>query len=311
MKLPAVVFLMGPTASGKTRLAMWLHQQLSCELISVDSAMVYRGMDIGTAKPTREMLQQAPHHLVDVVAPTGNYSAGCFYAEALALIEDCHRRRRLPVLVGGTGLYFHVLEHGLSRLPTARPAVRLAIGAEAARLGWPAMHERLAQVDAASAERISPNDAQRIQRALEVWQQTGVAMSRLWRRNKPQALKASIIRLVMQPSSRAELHQRVERRFDDMLRRGLTDELQDLRRRYALNETMPSMRLVGYRQVWQYLQGEISQEMMREKAVSATRQLARRQMTWLRAQPSADLWTISDDTPSAAVLDMISQVMRQ
>jgi tRNA dimethylallyltransferase len=250
----------------------------------VDSAQVYRGMDIGTAKPGAAERARVPHHLVDLVDPDQRYSAGQFRADAIRTISAILERNRIPVLVGGTMLYYRSRARGLDELPAANPEVRAAIGAEAARLGWPALHARLREIDPQAALRIMPNDAQRIQRALEVYRIAGEPLSALLGRSKNHALPFALKGACLIPE-RAELHRRIEQRFDDMLRDGLVNELRRLRERFALKADMPSMRAVGYRQVWCLLEGEVDAATMRARAIAATRQLAKRQITWLRSFP--------------------------
>jgi tRNA dimethylallyltransferase len=251
--------------------------------VAVDSAQVYRGMDIGTAKPGAAERARVPHHLLDLVDPDQRYSAGQFRTDALRAVSDILRRGRLPLLVGGTMLYYRALAVGLDELPPADPAVRQAIEADAARRGWPALHAELAKVDPAAAGRIMPNDAQRIQRALEVFRITGKPLSAL-QGGKPGALPFALKSFCLLPE-RAALHRAIEQRFDEMLRAGLVDELRRLRERFPLEADMPSMRTVGYRQAWSLLEGEIDLATMRARAIAATRQLAKRQTTWLRSFP--------------------------
>jgi len=277
---------MGPTASGKTPLALALARALPVEIVSVDSAQVYRGMDIGTAKPSRSERGAVPHHLIDIIDPTEAYSAARFRSDALGLMNEITARGRVPLLVGGTMLYFKALREGLSALPDSDESIRAEIDAEAAERGWPAMHAKLADIDPQTASRLKPNDAQRIQRALEVYRLSGEAMSQLLGRKKGAALPFRLIELALVPSDRAELHRRIEARFDTMLERGLVNELRALRKRYALRPTLPSMRCVGYRQAWQHLEGEIDGGELRNRGIFATRQLAKRQLTWLRATPA-------------------------
>lgn len=274
---------MGPTASGKTGVAVELTRHLPCDIISVDSALVYRDMNIGTAKPDAETLRVAPHHLIDLIPPNESYSAAWFHRDALALITEICAAGRIPLLTGGTMLYFKALSEGLSDLPEADPALRAELDEQAARLGWPALHAELAQLDPATAARLKPTDAQRIQRALEVCRLTGQPMSALLSRAAPPQLPCRIIRISLEPGDRAVLHQRIAARFDAMLAAGLIEEVQSLRRRYPLHLGLPSMRCVGYRQAWQYLDGEFDRPTLREKGIAATRQLAKRQLTWLRA----------------------------
>jgi tRNA dimethylallyltransferase len=285
MKSPAV-FLMGPTASGKTDLAVALVARFPLEVISVDSALVYRAMDIGTAKPDAATLAACPHHLVDVVEPTERYSAGRFRDEVLPLMAAITGRGRIPFLVGGTMLYFKALKDGLDHLPPADPALRAEIEARAARVGWPALHAELAQLDPVAAGRIQPNDSQRIERALEVHSLAGRPLSELQGEAGPN-LPYRLIEMALMPPERALLHQRINARFRAMLEAGLLDEVRQLRARYALSPEMPSMRCVGYRQAWQYLDGEIDLERLYETGAAATRQLAKRQLTWLRSWQGA------------------------
>jgi tRNA dimethylallyltransferase len=282
---------MGPTASGKSALAARLADHLPVEIVSVDSAQVYRGMDVGTAKPSASERAAVPHHLIDIIDPTESYSAAQFRGDAVRLIREIVERGRTPFLVGGTMLYFKALREGLSELPESDDKIRAEIDAEAAERGWPAMHARLAEADPETAARLKPTDAQRIQRALEIHRISGEPMSRQLGRRKTAALPFRLIQLVLAPSDRATLHRRIEERFDAMLERGLVEELVSLRKRYALRTTLPSMRCVGYRQAWQYLEGEIGIKELRDRGVAATRQLAKRQLTWQRAMkglPSFD-----------------------
>lgn len=277
------IFLMGPTASGKTGLAVELAQQFPVELISVDSALVYRDMDIGTAKPDATTLERAPHHLIDIIPPTQAYSAAQLRADALQLMNEVSARGRIPLLVGGTMLYFNALQNGLSDLPQADPVVRARLDEEALQQGWPALHAKLAEVDPATAARLAPTDAQRIQRALEVWEVSGRALSQHFADQSTQAMPYKVLKLGLIPSDRSVLHQRIADRFDQMLAFGLLDEVKSLQFKYAgLHPGLPSMRCVGYRQAWQYLDGEFNESELREKGIAATRQLAKRQLTWLR-----------------------------
>jgi tRNA dimethylallyltransferase len=275
--------LLGPTGSGKSALALRLADRHPVEIVSVDSAQVYRGMDIGTAKPSAAERARVPHHLVDVVDPDERYSAGKFRAEAIRVIGEILQRTKIPLLVGGTMLYYRSLVAGLDELPLADPAIRSAITAEAARHGWAALHAELARVDPHAAQRIGPNDAQRIQRALEVYRVSGKPISAL-QRGEQAPLPFSIKGCALIPE-RAELHRRIAARFDAMLRDGLVEEVRQLRKRYELSADLPSMRAVGYRQTFCFLEGVIDEKTMRDTAIAATRQLAKRQMTWLRAFP--------------------------
>ena len=282
--LDAVIFLMGPTASGKTSLAVELVKHLPLEIISVDSAMVYRGMDIGTAKPTREVLEVAPHRLIDICDPTEAYSAGRFRRDAMAAIEEIRGNNRIPVLVGGTGLYFRSLEQGFSDLPSTDPALRTRLTQMLRERGSPALHADLSRVDPASAGRLHPNDSQRIQRALEVYEMTKTPLSVLIAEGRLGALPYNVIKLVLAPSDRRIIREQARQRFIGMLDNGLVDEVHGFFKREDMHEGLSSMRMVGYRQVWCYLAGRFSYAEMRERAVIATRQLAKRQLTWLRAE---------------------------
>ena len=276
------VALLGPTASGKSALALELAARLPVEIVSVDSAQVYRGMDIGTAKPSAAERAAAPHHLIDLVDPTQTYSAGNFRADAIRVVPEILARGRVPLLVGGTMLYYRALVAGLDDLPAADPKIRADIETQAALRGWPALHAELAAVDPASAARLKPTDPQRIQRALEVWRIAGRPLSAL-QSARPAALPFKLMTFAIVPPDRAQLHQRIAARFDRLLAAGLIEEVKALRARYELNASLPSMRTVGYRQVWEYLEGAFSGEALREKGIAATRQLAKRQMTWLRS----------------------------
>ncbi len=277
---------MGPTASGKTDLAIWLCERFPLEIISVDSALVYRDMVIGTAKPDSATLARAPHHLIDLLPPTEAYSAGRFKRDALEAMLTIRTRGKVPLLVGGTMLYFRALLGGLDDLPPADPVLRAELEARAAAEGWPALHAQLARLDAETAARLQPNDAQRIQRALELCLTTGGPMSALL--STRSALPENTwLEFALFPADRAWLHQRINLRFAQMLEMGLVDELRDLRERYRLDASMPSMRCVGYRQAWRYLDGEIDAATLYEQGAAATRQLAKRQLTWLRGWESA------------------------
>ncbi len=308
--LPPAIFLMGPTASGKTGIAVELAQHYPVELISVDSALVFRDMDIGTAKPDASTLARAPHHLIDIIAPTEAYSAAAFRKDALRLMADITTRGKIPLLVGGTMLYFKALREGLSPLPQADAALRAELDAEIAQHGIEHLHRRLAGVDAETAARLAPADTQRIQRAMEVYLLSGQPMSVLLKKapspqpspsgrggeiQKPLAigergwgegeLPYRITSLALIPSDRAVLHQRIATRFEQMLEQGLLAELRSLREKYPLHRDMTSMRCVGYRQAWEFQEGEITQDELRDKGIAATRQLAKRQLTWLRSTP--------------------------
>lgn len=287
--LPKAVFLMGPTASGKTGLAVELCQRFPLEIISVDSALVYRGMDIGTAKPDAATLALAPHRLIDIRDPSEPYSAADFCADARREMDAITAAGKVPLLVGGTMLYFRSLEHGLSALPAANQQVREQLEQQAAEIGWPAMHGILQQKDPQAADRIHPNDPQRIQRALEVITLSGQSMSALHGQTDGYSLDYRLHKIIVSPEPRSVLHERIGRRFDMMLKAGFVDEMQGLFSRPDLNANLPSMRAVGYRQAWSWLQGKCTFEEMRERAVAATRQLAKRQLTWLRRE-SVSIW---------------------
>jgi tRNA dimethylallyltransferase len=274
---------MGPTASGKTGVALKLARTRPVEIVSVDSALVYRDMNIGTAKPDPDARLQVRHHLIDIIDPTQIYSAAQFQSDALAAMHDIVTRGSVPLLTGGTMLYFKALREGLSDLPAADEATRLVIDAMAADAGWPAVHRELERIDEVTAHKLDPNDSQRIQRAMEIFYLTGQPMSQLIAAAKPVGLPFRQISLALIPGERGVLHRRIAERFEHMLELGLINEVRELREHYRLHRDLPSMRCVGYRQVWQYLDGEFNLSTLREKAVAATRQLAKRQLTWLRA----------------------------
>ncbi len=280
--LPPALLLLGPTASGKTASALALAQALPIEIISVDSALVYRDMDIGTAKPTAAEQAACPHHLIDIVSPADSYSAARFRADAIRLMAAIGARGKVPVLAGGTMLYFKALRDGLSDLPAADAELRQAIDAEAAERGWPALHAELARLDPAAAARLERGDAQRIQRALEIVRLTGRPLAESYAKKEDDPLPCRLLPIALAPSDRGVLHARIAERFDAMLRAGLVDELRRLRAHYRLDPAMPSMRCVGYRQAWEYLDGEIDHDTLRFKGIAATRQLAKRQLTWQR-----------------------------
>ena len=283
------VAIMGPTASGKTAAALAIARAMPAEIISVDSALVYRGMDIGTAKPTPEELASAPHHLIDIIEPTEAYSVAQFCADTQRLVAEINARGKLALLVGGTMMYFKGLTDGLDDLPVADAAVRARIDADAAAIGWPAMHERLRALDPITAERLAPNDAQRINRALEVTALAGRPMSALLTGRAPRELPFDLLSFALEPSDRAVLHARIATRFDQMLGTrddsGIVAEVAGLRARGDLTANLPSMRCVGYRQSWDYRDGTIDRAALRETGIIATRQLAKRQLTWLRSMP--------------------------
>ncbi len=313
---PLAILLMGPTASGKTDMAVELVRRLPCDIVSVDSAMVYRGMDIGTAKPGAEVLALAPHRLIDILDPSDSYSAARFRADALREMAEIAGRGRIPLLVGGTMLYFRGLQQGLARLPNADPAVRETLLRDARRVGWPAMHARLAAVDPAAAARIHPNDPQRIQRALEVHAISGESLTDLIRAGRgvradgapDPGLPYRLLKLVRAPADRQTLHARIEGRFRGMLELGLIGEVQALWGRGDLDPDLPSMRCVGYRQVLKYLLGEYTIDEMLHRGIVATRQLAKRQMTWLRAEPGC-CWLADAPSPLPEALRVVESAM--
>lgn len=280
---PPAIFLMGPTASGKTGAAVDLVSKLPVEIISVDSALVFKNMNIGTAKPNAAMLKKAPHHLIDIIEPTNAYSAANFRTDALRLMVDITAHGKIPLLVGGTMLYFKALQEGLSGLPEANPEVRARLDTRAAFIGWPAMHEKLALVDPITASRLEPNDTQRIQRALEVFELTGEAMSTLYTRQKSEVLPYNLLKIALVPSDRKVLHERIAIRFEEMLKDGFVEEVKALIANYpSLTPESTSMRCVGYRQALEHLAGEYDVAELRDRGIFATRQLAKRQLTWLR-----------------------------
>ncbi|MDO6618065.1 MULTISPECIES: tRNA (adenosine(37)-N6)-dimethylallyltransferase MiaA [unclassified Shewanella] len=284
LKQPKVLFLMGPTASGKTALAIEMAQQHNCEIISVDSALIYRQMDIGSAKPDADELALAPHRLIDILDPSESYSAADFRRDALIEIEDIISRGKTPLLVGGTMMYFKALLEGLSPLPAADEQIRAQIMQEAEEQGWDALHQQLCQVDATAGARIHPNDPQRLSRALEVYRITGKSMTELTA-TKSAPLPYDVMQFAIAPHERKVLHELIAKRFKLMMQNGFIDEVQRLKDRKDLHLDMPSMRCVGYRQCWQYLDGEFDYETLIEKGTAATRQLAKRQLTWLRSWP--------------------------
>jgi tRNA dimethylallyltransferase len=290
-----VIILMGPTASGKTELALSIADKFACNIISVDSVMVYRGLDIGSAKPDVATLKQYPHHLVNILDPEQSYSVADFYDNALRLVHESHAQNKIPLLVGGTMLYFNALLRGLSKMPHADAEVRMRITNLAEQIGWAGMHERLAKVAPVAAARIHPNDPQRIQRALEVYEITNVPMSDLHAESEKHELPFEALKFALVPDDRAHLHARIEKRFDSMLELGFLEEARALFQRELLHTELPSMRSVGYRQAWKYFSGEYDEVMMREKAIIATRQLAKRQLTWLRSESSLSI--ISAEKP--------------
>jgi tRNA dimethylallyltransferase len=304
---PPAILLMGPTASGKTAVAVQLATTLPCEIISVDSAMIYKDMDIGTAKPDTETLKRAPHHLINIIEPHESYSAARFRDDALTLMREITERGNIPLLVGGTMLYFKALVEGLNDLPEADSTIRLIIETMAEEDGWPAVHEKLRKVDPETAARLEPNDSQRVQRALEIYYITGKSMTDLLKKPKYVYFPYTPIRIALLPADRAVLHERIAQRFDAMLQAGLVDELRKLQDEYALDPDTPSMRCVGYRQTWDHINGKISLDELREQGIAATRQLAKRQLTWLR---SAEEFT-EFDCLAENVGDRVLEYIRQ
>ncbi len=284
MTASKIICLYGPTASGKTEVAIDLHRTGKFEIISVDSALVYREMDIGTAKPTPQELEQAPHHLVNIINPDQAYSASSFANDAANIIEEIEARGKIPLLVGGTFLYFRALLEGLAKLPEANQEIRNRLEQEAAEDGWSSLHQRLAKIDPVAAARIHANDQQRIQRALEVYELSGSSLSELLKQQHKTGPAYNAHKFALLPSDRAVLHQRIQQRFELMLKHGLLDEVRGLLQRWSLNLDNPSMRAVGYRQTFEYLNGSYDKETLLEKGVVATRQLAKRQFTWLRSE---------------------------
>jgi tRNA dimethylallyltransferase len=307
--MPLAVAIMGPTASGKTAAALAIAREIPSEIISVDSALVYREMDIGTAKPTAEELAAAPHHLIDIIDPLDAYSVMQFRNDTLRLVAEISARGRLPLLVGGTMMYFKGLTDGLDDLPTADAGVRAALDEEATRIGWPGMHAKLRALDPITADRLAPNDAQRINRALEIIELTGQPMSSLLARRAKPELPFELVSFALEPSDRAVLHKRIALRFDQMLGdsddEGIVAEVARLRARGDLSPNLPSMRCVGYRQSWDYLDGKIDRAGLRETGIIATRQLAKRQLTWLRAMPDRIVIDCLGRDPTGEILAQV------
>lgn len=303
---PLAIFLMGPTASGKTDLAIQLRQQLPVEVISVDSALIYRGMDIGTAKPSKAELALAPHRLIDICDPAESYSAMNFRHDALREMRDITAQGKIPLLVGGTMLYYKALLEGLSPLPSADEKVRSEIEAKAALIGWGGLHQELSKIDPISAQRINPNDSQRINRALEVFYLTGKTLTELTTQ-KGEALPYDILQFAIAPEQREVLHRRIEQRFHKMIELGFQQEVEKLYRRPDLNENLPSIRCVGYRQMWEYLRGDYDHDEMVFRGICATRQLAKRQITWLRGWTSPIQW-LDSLQPTQALEKVLTSV---
>lgn len=287
---PRAIFIMGPTASGKTDLAVSCVRELPCDIISVDSALVYKHMDIGTAKPDETVLREAPHRLIDLIEPSEAYSAASFRDDALKAMAEISAAGRIPLLCGGTMLYYRALQEGLSVLPSADPDIRQSLEQRAREKGWDQMHQYLASVDPQSAQRIHPNDPQRIQRALEVYEMTGRTLTEFWTEQHANPLPYDVIKIALVPENRERLRQRIAERFYLMLEQGFVNEVRQLMARGDLTLDMPSMRCVGYRQVWEYLEGKMDYDTMVEKAITATRQLAKRQLTWLRKEENCNFF---------------------
>jgi tRNA dimethylallyltransferase len=306
---PPAIFLMGPTGSGKSALAVQIAQALNGEIISVDSALVYKGMDIGTAKPTLAERGGIPHHLLDILDPSEAFSTGQFKARALDLMADITLRGKLPILVGGTMLYFNALTSGLAVLPEADPEIRARLDQELAELGKEALHQRLAQVDPETAARVHPNDPQRVQRALEVYELSGQPLSAFFNTEVP-PIPYQVLKFIIAPADRAILHKLIAQRFHNMLEQGFLAEVESLHQRGDLNEKMPAIRAVGYRQAWSYLNGEYDLETITEKAIVATRQLAKRQFTWLRKETDAFSLETGDVDLLAKVVEIVEEATK-
>ena len=303
-----VLVIAGPTASGKSALSMALASRHAIEIISLDSALVYRDMNIGTAKPSADDMAQVPHHLINIRSPEESYSAAEFVSDATQLIIEIRARGAEPVIVGGTMMYLRALTHGLDDLPAADADIRQRLEQEAAEQGWPAMHARLAQYDPDTAQRLAPNDAQRIQRALEVFELSGKPLSSFFTRSQT-GLPVELISL--EPNDRTDLHHRIAQRFDAMLEQGFLDEVEQLRRHYLLNTGLPSVRCVGYRQAWDYLEGLCSFERFRDAGIAATRQLAKRQLTWLRSMTQKTVFDSMSGSGMAHAIDFASERLAQ
>lgn len=299
---------MGPTASGKTAVALALRERFPVEIVSVDSSQVYRGMNIGTAKPTTEELRRAPHRLIDIRDPAEAYSAANFCEDALREMRDITAMGRVPLLVGGTMFYFRALEYGLSDLPSADAQVRERLMAEASDLGWAVLHARLAKIDPTTAQRIDPNDAQRIQRALEIHELTGQAPSEIAHAGERASTEYRFSKIALWPGDRAVLHERIAVRFRSMLAQGLLEEVERLFKRGDLGPGLPSMRTVGYRQVWSYLTGEVNYNEMVERSIAATRQLAKRQLTWLRRYPDVERVECTTESPMKEAMELVQRI---
>ena len=307
MNKAKVIAIMGPTASGQTAAALEIARHIPSEIISVDSALVYRDMNIGTAKPSVEELASAPHHLIDIIDPVESYSVAQFRKDTERLVTDIQSRGKLPILVGGTMMYFNALKNGLDDLPGADPAIRAELDAEAERIGVPGLHARLAEIDPETAARLKPNDSQRIQRALEIYALSGETMSALFARQTKTGPAFEMLAISLEPGDRSVLHQRIAHRFDVMLENGFIDEVASLKLRPDLHANLPSIRCVGYRQVWDYLDHLTSYEEMRERGIIATRQLAKRQLTWLRSMPERIIIDCLSNNPPAQILQLAKE----
>ncbi|MEL0130184.1 MAG: tRNA (adenosine(37)-N6)-dimethylallyltransferase MiaA [Betaproteobacteria bacterium] len=306
-KPPLILCITGPTATGKTELCVRLSKNFPLEVISMDSALVYRHMNIGTAKPTTDELASCQHHLIDIIDPVDHYSAARFKTDAERLVFEIVDRGNMPVILGGTMMYYNALVNGLDQLPSRDDKIREQLDSEASLSGWPTLHEKLSRIDPDTASRLNPNDAQRIQRALEVFYITGETMSSLLEKNKQKAKTLQTLDIALIPDDRTLLHKRIEERFAKMLAAGLVDEVDRLRRTWELNENMPSMRCVGYRQAWSYLEGRIDKRMLHEQGVAATRQLAKRQLTWLRSLQIKHQFDPFDEKMELIVSSLISK----
>ena len=305
---PPAIFLLGPTASGKTGAAVHLQSKLPVEIISVDSALVFKDMNIGTAKPDASTLANAPHHLIDIIDPTSAYSAANFRNDALRLMAEITARGKIPLLVGGTMLYFKALEEGMSDLPEANAEIRTRLGARAGFIGWPAMHTKLARIDPETAARLQPNDAQRIQRALEVFEISGESMSALFAKQTSKVLPYYVLKIALIPSDRKALHARIEARFEAMLKDGLVYEVKDLLSKYpSLSANSTAMRCVGYRQALEHLRGDYDEAELRDRGIFATRQLAKRQLTWLRGMDDKIVLECMQADLNSVILEKVKQ----
>ena len=320
--LPKAIFLMGATAAGKTDLAVELTKTLPCDIVSVDSALIYKGMDIGTAKPSAEVLAEAPHRLIDIIDPSESYSVAQFYQDALTEMNEISAAGRIPLLVGGTMMYFRILSEGIGALPSADENVRKIIAGDAAAHGWPYVHAQLAKVDPEAAQRIKPTDPQRLQRALEVYRVSGKTMTQIWAEQKAPVdgkghsdytelnsglppVPYDVISLAIGPKDRAVLHERIEQRYHSMLASGFIDEVKQFHADKRMHADMPSMKCVGYRQVWDYLENKLSYDEMVERGIIATRQLAKRQLTWLRRWPNLNQLETNDSKVLAKALKIV------